>query len=86
MNLQFMILIYTHFVRQSYYIMKHSFIILIYTHFVRQSYYITNQGLHKSFLRRIDTLELALRDHQLRFRTAAALFQTTTSRLTTSRK
>ena len=40
MNLQFMILIYTHFVRQFYYIMNLQFMILIYTHFARQFYYI----------------------------------------------
>ncbi len=42
MNLQFMIVIYTRFARQSSYIMNLRFMIVIYTHFVRQSSYIIN--------------------------------------------
>ena len=40
MKHSFMILIYTHFVRQSYYIMNCKFMIVIYTRFARQFYYI----------------------------------------------
>ena len=40
MNLRFMIVIYTHFVRQFYYIMNLQFMIVIYTRFARQFYYI----------------------------------------------
>ena len=40
MKHSFMILIYTHFVRQSYYIMNLQFMIVIYTRFARQFYYI----------------------------------------------
>lgn len=42
------------------YTMKHCFMIMICTRSARQSYYSTNQGLHKSFLRRIDVLGSAL--------------------------
>ena len=45
-----MIVIYTHFVRQSYYIMNLQFMIVIYTHFVRQSYYIMLYFLTSMFL------------------------------------
>ena len=40
MNLQFMIVIYTRFARQFYYIMNLQFMIVIYTRFARQFYYI----------------------------------------------
>ena len=43
MKHSFMILIYTHFVRQSYYIMNLQFMILIYTCFAWQFYYIMNR-------------------------------------------
>ena len=43
MKHSFMIVIYTCFAWQFYYIMNLQFMIVIYTHFVRQSYYIMNR-------------------------------------------